>query len=359
MKVAERRIAGLVIARGQVSKAEIESALGYSHPTVVNAVGALVAEGVLRESGEFNSTGGRRAKAISPNPSFRSFGGVDVTRNHVTFVLLDWAGKVVARERRRRPFSARPGDLRELGAAFRAFASAKGVAVASVGVSLPGILSHDRLRLVRSHALALADLDLSPVVAGFGGLAVVFENDANAAAEAELAGLSGDTVYLSLSNTVGGAFCRAGDIYLGDNRRAGEFGHMVLHPGGRRCYCGKRGCADPYLSALRLADRVGGLEGFFARLKAGNKAAAKAWHDYAADLAIAVTNLRMAYDCDVMIGGYVGAFAASHRAEIERGMAGMDIFENDFSFFRIACHGFESSAIGAAIRLRDEAVELM
>ena len=130
MKVAERRIAGLVIARGQVSKAEIESALGYSHPTVVNAVGALVAEGVLRESGEFNSTGGRRAKAISPNPSFRYFGGVDVTRNHVTFVLLDWAGKVVARERRRRPFSARPGDLRELGAAFRTFASAKGVAVA-------------------------------------------------------------------------------------------------------------------------------------------------------------------------------------------------------------------------------------
>jgi len=61
MTDAERRIARLVIARGQVSKAQIESTLDYSHPTVVNAVGTLVAEGVLRESGEFDSTGGRIA----------------------------------------------------------------------------------------------------------------------------------------------------------------------------------------------------------------------------------------------------------------------------------------------------------
>jgi len=61
MTDAERRIARLVIARGQVSKAKIESTLDYSHPTVVNAVGTLVAEGVLRESGEFDSTGGRIA----------------------------------------------------------------------------------------------------------------------------------------------------------------------------------------------------------------------------------------------------------------------------------------------------------
>ncbi len=359
MRAAERRIARLVIARGQVSKAEIESSLDYSHPTVVNAVGTLVAEGVLRESGEFDSTGGRKAKAIAPNPSFRHFGGVDITRNHVVFVLLDWAGNVVASERRRRPFSVKTRDLRAVGASFRKFADSRGVEVASVGVSLPGILSHDRRRLVRSHALELSDLGLSPLAAGFGGLGVAFENDANAALEAEIAGLTGDTVYLSLSNTVGGAFCRAGALYLGANRRAGEFGHMVLHPGGRRCYCGKLGCADSYLSALCLADRADGLADFFARLESGERAIAKVWRDYVADLAVAVTNLRMAYDCDVMLGGYVGAFAEPRRAEIERAMAGVDMFEDDFSFLRIARHGFESSAIGAAVRLRDEAVELL
>ena len=142
--------------------------------------------------------------------------------------------------------------------------------VSSIGVSLPGVLSHDRRRLVRSHALELSDLDLSPLAAGFGGLCVAFENDANAALEAEIAGLAGDTV-----------------------------------------------------------------------------------------LAIAVTNLRMAYDCDIMIGGYVGAFIEPYRAEIERAMAEVDMFEDDFSFLRIARHGFKSSAIGAAVHLRDEAVELL
>ena len=110
---------------------------------------------------------------------------------------------------------------------------------------------------------------------------------------------------------------------------------------------------------LRTQFIADGLEDFFSRLESGDRGFAKVWRDYVSDLAVAVTNLRMAYDCDVMLGGYVGAFAESHRAEIEGAMAGVDMFEDDFSFLRIARHGFESSAIGAAIRLRDEAVELL
>ena len=45
-------------------------------------------------------------------------------------------------------------------------------------------------------------------------------------------------------------------MYRGDNWRSAEFGHMVIHPGGRTCYCGKKGCLDAYCSALRLADLV-------------------------------------------------------------------------------------------------------
>ena len=93
---ARGEIARLVVTRGLVSKAEIEAALDYSHPTVINTVCSLVADGVLRESGEFGSTGGRKAKAIAANPSYRYFGGIDITRNHVTEVVVDWTGRAVA-----------------------------------------------------------------------------------------------------------------------------------------------------------------------------------------------------------------------------------------------------------------------
>ena len=71
--------------------------------------------------------------------------------------------------------------------------------------------------------------------------------------------------------------------------------------GGRRCYCGKKGCADAYLSALRLSECASSLEDFFARLEAGDASAKRVWGSYLDDLALMVTNLRMAFDRTVVV----------------------------------------------------------
>ena len=42
--------------------------------------------------------------------------------------------------------------------------------------------------------------------------------------------------------------------WLVENQKAGEFGHMILVPGGKKCYCGKAGCADAYCAASALTD---------------------------------------------------------------------------------------------------------
>ena len=357
---ARREIARLVLSRGQMSKAEIEAALDYSHPTVINTVGALVADGVLRESGEFGSTGGRKAKVIAPNPSYRYFGGIDITRNHVTEVVVDWTGKAAAKRRRREAFSPDARYISCVAESFFSFAAEGGFArrkIAGIGVSLPGILSHDRTRLARSHALELIDFDLAPFAGRFRGIDIDFENDANAAVRTEVSDLSGDIVYLSLSNTVGGGIASPRSIRFGDNRRAGEFGHMVLHPGGRRCYCGKKGCADAYLSALRLSESASSLEDFFARLESGDAAALRVWRTYLGDLAIAVSNLRMAFDRTVVIGGYVGALMEPHLHELKARLRMLDMFDADSDYVRTGRCGRDASAIGAALCLMNRHLE--
>ena len=71
--------------------------------------------------------------------------------------------------------------------------------------------------------------------------------------------------YLSLENGVGGAVLVNGDLYAGDNRRSGEFGHMCVEPGGLPCKCGKRGCLEAYCSARRISDDINiTLKDFFA-----------------------------------------------------------------------------------------------
>lgn len=77
-----------------------------------------------------------------------------------------------------------------------------------------------------------------------------------------------NALYLSLNNTLGGAFCIDGKLILGENQKAGEFGHIILVPGGKQCYCGKRGCADVYCAASALTDDTSQtLEQFMQRVR--------------------------------------------------------------------------------------------
>ncbi len=349
-------VARLILDRERVSKAEIVEELGLSRPTVINVLASLLEAGVVEESGAYASTGGRRARTVSPNPTYRSFGGIDITANHIALVVVDWAGGVVAKVRKRLAFENKASYFDSLARAFSSFVrqlGLKGGPLECVGVSLPGILSEDHRTLVRSHALRVECLDLSAIASRLHGFEVDFENDANAAEIAERPSLRGNSTFLSLSNTVGGSIAFGREMYLGDNRRAGEFGHMVLHPNGRRCYCGKRGCADAYLSALRLAENAASIEDFFARLESGEKKMIKIWTAYLDDLAVLVSNLRMACDCPVVIGGYVGALMEPHLVELRERAAALDLFGGDSDWIRVSRCGREASAVGVALMMRD------
>ena len=59
------RIAKYIYHHGTASKQELASALGFSMPTVLQRVRELIEEGIVTESGEYESTGGRKAKVLS------------------------------------------------------------------------------------------------------------------------------------------------------------------------------------------------------------------------------------------------------------------------------------------------------
>ena len=102
-----------------------------------------------------------------------------------------------------------------------------------------------------------------------------------------------NALYLSLNNTLGGAFCIDGTLIPGANQKAGEFGHMILVPGGKKCYCGKQGCADAYCAASVLTDDTKEtLEQFMKKVEEQDGQAVKVWKEYLNNLAILISNLR-------------------------------------------------------------------
>lgn len=95
------RIARFILREGTTSKPEIASVLKISMPTVLQNIKELTEAGVVHEVGEYESTGGRKAKALAIVPDIRYAVGIDITANHVSFVLIDLKGSILHWRRNR------------------------------------------------------------------------------------------------------------------------------------------------------------------------------------------------------------------------------------------------------------------
>jgi glucokinase len=141
--------------------------------------------------------------------------------------------------------------------ALSARATARGAAVAGVGVGLPGQIGADgSLRfapnLVQGEGLVLG----AQLSARVGRLPVAIENDANCAALAEwtvgAARGARDALVITLGTGIGSGLVVRGEMARGANGAAGEAGHMVIDPHGPVCVCGQRGCWERFASGSGL-----------------------------------------------------------------------------------------------------------
>ena len=85
-------------------------------------------------------------------------------------------------------------------------------------------------------------------------------NDANAAALGEMiyggAKNMKDFIVITLGTGLGSGIVVNGDVVHGHDGFAGELGHTIVKPNGRRCGCGRRGCLETYVSATGIKRTV-------------------------------------------------------------------------------------------------------
>lgn len=118
------------------------------------------------------------------------------------------------------------------------------------------------------------------------------------------------SVGVILGTGVGGGLFIGGKCLTGSHGSAGEIGHLMLIKNGVKCYCGRTGCAESYLSGTALSriykdltgEKIDGKE-FFSRVKAGEENAKKVFADYKANLAEFFANLTNMLDLDYIVCG--------------------------------------------------------
>ena len=103
-----------ICRHGVVSNPDISYAVKMSLPTVTQNTRELIERGLIEETGELESTGGRRAKALSVAANAKLAAGIDITKNHVGLLLTNLTGEILGYSRIYFPFSDED-DLPEVG----------------------------------------------------------------------------------------------------------------------------------------------------------------------------------------------------------------------------------------------------
>ena len=125
-----------------------------------------------------------------------------------------------------------------------------------IGVCTPGALDIETGILKNSNTVCLIGKPIKEDLESELKCSIAIDNDANCFAMAEAllgSGKNYEIVFGVIMGTgVGGGLVLNRKIHHGRLFIAGEWGHQVLYPNGRDCYCNKKGCVETYLSGPSL-----------------------------------------------------------------------------------------------------------
>lgn len=346
--------------RGFCSKQTLAQSLGLSLPTIYQNLDELIADGLVRYSGESQSTGGRKASGLEIVPDARIAVGVSVTETRLRFSAADLRLNEIAYHKVSHTSNF---EMEELGALvareLEQFLDTYHIdrsRLLGVCIAMAGVTDPEGGHLLYAPTMHLRNVELSGLTRSIPYPTYV-ENDATCSGYAEwfMRGDQENLAYLSLENGVGGAFISNGVVYGGDNRRSAEFGHLCVEPGGLPCACGKWGCLEAYCSDWRIRNTFGvSLKEFFEGVNQGNPEYAALWKDFLFHLAIGASNIRMALDCTVVLGGFMSQYLDPYLPMLREYAAANDPFERRADYLQLGILRSHAVPLGAALHfIRD------
>ncbi|MDX8348914.1 ROK family transcriptional regulator [Cognatiyoonia sp. IB215446] len=296
---------------GQIGRAEIARGSGLSTQAVSNIISDLLSDGLISEQGRKATTRGQPPVQYGLNPVGGYAIGIEIRPDAIFATVLDLCGTPAASLRRTLAAHDLDGVTEAVVAAKSAIieeADLPASKVLGVGIVMPGPFGRTGLSGTGSELSIFHDVSPTDWFTEALSTPVVVENDANAAAVAELvAGVARgfDTfACLYFGNGLGLGLIQEGRLVRGAFGNAGEIGHIPVTSNGR---------AVPLEAALsRLAvQKHLASAGFditssdgLAEAYAARNAALMTWLDAAAEpLSHAITIIENMFDPDAVILG--------------------------------------------------------
>ena len=128
--------------------------------------------------------------------------------------------------------------------------------VIGIGCGVPGGINTFTGVCDYASNLGWKNLPVARILSDKFSLPCKIDNDANAAMLGEIQfgqeKAYRNAILLTLGTGIGGGIFVNGQLYVGNEGKGAEIGHMVIVAGGIPCPCGRKGCFETYASATAL-----------------------------------------------------------------------------------------------------------
>jgi N-acetylglucosamine repressor len=256
----ERLVVRTVYDLGPISRADVARQTGLTRTTVSDVVTGLLDDGVVREIGRGQSTGGKAPILLEVDRDARLVVGLDLGEERFAGSVVNLRGEV--RRSLELPVAGRDGDdaVQLVYVLLDQLLDGIAVPLLGIGIGTPGLVDSRTGTIRRAVNLDWRDLPLGGMVAERYDVPVNVANDSQAAALAEYTyageGRVPNLIAIRVGRGVGAGLILRGALFQGDGSGAGEIGHTVVDEDGMPCRCGRSGCLETVAGLRAIEDQA-------------------------------------------------------------------------------------------------------
>jgi len=252
-----------------LSKKDIANYLGLSASFVTQAANTMIEEGSIKKTGEIVSDEhqpGRKKELICLNPDYRYVFAINLEAENTYIALCNLRAQALYHCSIKNPHDSSDNpDEFVIAIAEKCMAILQEQKlpinkVLGCGITILGRVDNVNNIALDTYGVWKKKVKLDELFSKYLPFPIIAENNANALAIADL--LFGQSrtcknvVYIKWIPGVGGAIVENGQLMVGNQFGAGEFGHLYAGAGDEPCRCGKSGCLETVVSVFALSKLV-------------------------------------------------------------------------------------------------------
>lgn len=254
----KKQIIRTLYFQGSMSNSELSKMIQLSTPKINSLLIELIEDGLVKELGRGDSSGGRRPNIYGLIEDAFYVVGITININRTIVSVFNSNNKEVDGPhilpvRMQPDFRIFSEVSNELDRIFQNIQIEK-EKVLVVGIELPGLINQKK----GINKTYFPDIEnLSGELENIFGLPVFISHDSKLRAFTEqqfgLAKNSKNALLLQVDWGLGLGIIINGELYSGKSGYSGEFGHLPIVDNGVLCTCGKQGCLETIVSATAIA----------------------------------------------------------------------------------------------------------